>query len=214
MIEDVTDRRRMEEQRAFLTAELNHRVKNILSLAQSVVDSTLRAAADVREARATVGARLQALSRAHDVLLAQHWEAAPIREVADSTLRSLGLDGPRVELDGPPTELGSRTALQLALAVHELATNAAKYGALSNDTGRVALTWSVEGEPDARLRIGWVERGGPPVSPPAHEGFGSRVIGRATEAAFDGQVELEYAPAGLRWAVTAPAAGVLARGPG
>lgn len=205
VLEDVSERRGLEEQRAFLTAELNHRVKNILSLAQSVADSTLRTAVDLPQARAAVAGRLQALSRAHDLLLAQQWRAAPIGEVAEGALRALGAAPDRIELDGPRVELASRPALQLALALHELATNAGKYGALSNDTGRVSLTWKVEDEgAEARLCICWAERGGPPVAEPVRKGFGSRVIGRATEEAFAGQVRLDYAPAGLRWSVSGP----------
>ena len=215
VLEDVTERRVLEEQRAFLSAELNHRVKNILSLAQSVADSTLRAATDLPQARAAVGARLQALSRAHDILLAQQWRAAPLAEVAEAVLRALGAgsgpDSGRMELAGPRVELASRPALQLALALHELATNAAKYGALSNDTGRVALTWAVSGEGgQARLTVSWVERGGPPVTPPVRKGFGSRVIVRATQEAFGGPVELDYPPAGLRWSVSGPLAKLVA----
>ncbi len=209
VVEDITERRRLEEQRAYLTDELNHRVKNILALAQSVADSTLRTAPDVGAAREVLAGRLQALGRAHDVLLARQWSAASLREVAETTLDASGLDSARVELDGPAVQLGSRVALQLALALHELATNAGKYGALANDTGRVALTWAVEAdEGSPRLRLDWAERGGPPVSAPRRQGFGSRVIGRATEDAFAGRVELDYAPAGLRWSVTAPLEGL------
>ena len=211
VVEDITERKRLEEQRAYLTEELNHRVKNILTLAQSVTDSTLRSASGVGEARAVLAGRLQALARAHDVLLAQQWKAASLEEVAAATLAGLGLDRGRVELSGPHVELGSRPALQLALAVHELGTNAGKYGALSNDTGRVALCWAVEAadaEGPARLVLSWTERGGPPVEPPRRAGFGSRVIGRATESAFDGVVELTYPPAGVRWSLTAPMSGL------
>ena len=205
VMEDVTERRVSEEQRAFLTAELNHRVKNILSLAQAVADSTLRTAADLPQARAALSGRLQALSRAHDVLLSEQWRAAPLGETAEAALRASGMDLSRVELDGPRVELASRPALQLALALHELATNAAKYGALSNDTGRVALVWTVEGEgPAARLILSWTERGGPPVTEPARRGFGWRVIVRSVEEAFAGPVELAYAAAGLRWTVSGP----------
>ena len=212
VIEDITERKRLEEQRAYLSDELNHRVKNILSLAQSVAESTLRTAPGLVEARETLAARLQALARAHDVLLQQRWRAAAVREVAVSTLSALGVDPARVEMDGADVRLASGPALQLALALHELATNAGKYGALSNDTGRVALRWSTarDGEGRTRLELGWAERGGPPVAPPRRRGFGSRVVGRATEAAFHGEVRIDYAPAGLRWTVRAPLEAVAA----
>ena len=214
VVEDITERKRSEEQRAFLTDELNHRVKNILALAQSVAESTLRAAPDVRVAREVLTGRLQALGRAHDVLLARQWRAASLRDVVVSTLEAAGLDCDRFELEGPTVQLGSRPALQLALAVHELATNARKYGALSNDVGRIALHWCVAGADGdgARLQLTWAERGGPPVVEPSRSGFGSRVTGRATEAAFDGRVQADYAPGGLRWSLDAPLAGLSAAG--
>ena len=208
VLEDITERKRAEELRSLLASELNHRVKNILSLAQSVVDSTLRTASTLAGARAAAGGRLQALGHAHDRLLANSWEAAPVAELVASVTQSLSLDPARLEVEGPFVRLGSRAALQLALALHELATNATKYGALSNDTGKVSISWSVAGAagPDARFAFGWRERGGPTVAPPSRKGFGTRVIQRATAAAFGGEVTLDYPPEGARWSITAPLA--------
>ncbi len=206
VMEDVTERRRLDELRSFLSGELNHRVKNILSLAQSVVDATLRGAADLKEAREAVAPRMRALSQAHDVLLAHAWSAAPVREIVDGVRRDLSLNPARLTVDGPPVRLRSEAALQLALALHELATNAAKHGALSGDRGWVRLSWRLDG--DETFQIAWEEQGGPAVCAPSRRGFGSRVIGRATEAAFQGVVKLDYAPAGLCWRLTAPMAGL------
>lgn len=205
VVRDVTEPHRLEDQRAYLAQELDHRVKNILSLAQAVADSTLRTAPDVRSARELLGGRLQALGRAHDVLLRARANAADLREVARATLESAGADLARVEIGGPPVPLGPRAALQLALAFHELTTNAGKYGALSGDAGRVALSWRVEPQPDAvaEVCLMWEERGGPPVTPSKRKGFGTRVLVAATESALRGTVRLDAAPEGLRWSVRA-----------
>ena len=209
VMEDVTERRAAEELRGFLTAELNHRVKNILTLAQSVSDATLRTAPDLPSAREKLGGRLRALGHAHDLLLAQSWSPAQVADVVHGALDGAGLDLSRVEAEGPPVSLGSRAAMQLQLALHELGTNAAKYGAFSNDTGKVSVRWSTAGKGrEAEFRLEWSERGGPPVVRPSRTGFGARVIERATAAAFRGEVELEYAPGGLRWTVIAPLAGL------
>lgn len=210
VMEDVTVRKGAEEQRALLTAELDHRVKNILTLAQSVVDSTLRGAVDLAEARQMVAARMRALGAAHEVLLAQKWKASPVREIVDAAAGGLSLDPARMEIEGPPVRLGSRPALQLALTLHELVTNALKYGALSNDTGRVRLEWALSGGDGEHetFSFHWRERGGPPVCAPSSTGFGTRMIERATAAAFEGEVRLDYAPAGFGWSVTAPMSGL------
>ena len=208
VFEDVTERKRAEELRSLLASELSHRVKNILSLAQSVVDSTLRTATTLSGAREAASGRLQALGHAHDRLLADSWEAAPVAELVASVTNSLSLDPARLEVSGPFVRLGSRAALQLALALHELATNAAKYGALSNDTGKVTMQWSLTGgdEADRGFRFTWRERGGPTVVPPTRKGFGTRVIERAMGAAFGGEVTLTYPPEGACWSIHAPLA--------
>ncbi len=213
VIEDVTETTRAEAHRRLLVNELNHRVKNTLALMQSMVDSTLRSTVDVGDARQKLNARIQAFGRAHDQLTASNWSAAYVDEVVDGVVSTLSLPRERVEIKGPPARLGPQPALQLALALHELATNALKYGALSNDTGRVSLVWTldiVEGQP--QFHLAWIERGGPTVQPPTRKGFGTQLIERATAAAFGGKVSLDYNPDGVRWSVAAPYAGLAESG--
>ena len=207
VLEDVTEQRRSEELRALLAGELNHRVKNILALAQSVVDATLRGADDLGAARGAVGPRLRTLAQAHELLLLDAWRSAPMPEIVAGVMRDLSLDPMRFAAHGPPVRLASGPALQITLALHELATNATKHGALSGERGRVEVGWSVEDDAGGgRFHLSWEEEGGPPVTTPVRRGFGARVIGRAVEAAFQGEVRADYAPEGLRWTLTAPAA--------
>ena len=193
-----------EAHRAMLMDELTHRVKNILSIVQAIAAQTFRSADDPKAARAAFDARIQALSRAHALLIAERWEAADIAEVVQ---RALDVhDGParsRITADGPGLRLQSRAALALALALHELATNAVKYGALSVEGGRVAVTWRLT--PDGRFKLDWTEHGGPSVREPERGGFGSQLIERALAAELGGTVRLSYPANGVRCEVDAEA---------
>lgn len=209
VMRDITEEVRAEERKALLAGELSHRVKNVVTVAQSVVDATLRQSPDLPTARAAAASRLRALGQAHELLLADAWEAAPVDAIVARTLDDLGVGAGRITAEGPPVRLAATAALQLALALHELGTNAAKYGALSTDAGRVTIRWSLSGPAgDERFQLAWREEGGPPVEPPTRRGFGARILERATAAAFGGQVELLYAPEGVRWSVTAPMSGL------
>lgn len=213
VFEDVTLEKVAENHRRLLTNELNHRVKNSLTVVASIVDQSLRQATDPRAARQEITGRIQALGQAHDILTANSWEGAPIPKVVDDVLGGLSAAKGRIEISGGPVILGPAPALQLALALHELATNAIKYGALSNDTGRVRLTWTLEGVgAAATLVMIWEERGGPTVRPPMRQGFGSRLLQRATAGAFNGDVEMEYLPKGIRWRLWAPLPGLAESG--
>ena len=183
---DITDRRRAQEQQKILLAEIMHRVKNTLATVQAIATQTLRGA-PVDE-RAAFTARLQALSNAHDLLMSDRWDRAPLRGVVDAALVPFHHD--RFNLAGPDTWLNPSMSLQVTLAMHELATNAAKYGALRNAAGRVHLTWDLVD--DGRLKFYWKESGGPAIKPPKRKGFGSILI----EHAFEG-AHFEYAPQGL-----------------
>jgi two-component sensor histidine kinase len=149
--------------------------------------------------------RLFALSKAHDVLTRENWEGAELRAVLDEVIGPYLREGPgRIEMEGPPLWLAPRTTLSLSMAAHELATNAAKYGALSASTGRVAITWTVApGDPDI-LTFRWQEQGGPVVSPPARRGFGTRLIERSLAQDLGGKARLVYDPGGVVCIVTAP----------
>jgi PAS domain S-box-containing protein len=209
VFEDVTEAKQAEEHRRFLTNELNHRMKNTLAITLSLVDNSLRAATDAASAREDIGGRIQALGRANDLLTADNWAAASVTQIVADLVRALSLPKRRVDLDGPAVRLGPTAALQLSMALHELATNALKYGAMANDTGRIAMRWGLEAHDDGqRFRFSWTETEGPPVEPPTRTGFGSRLIQRATAAAFSGDVSLEYRPEGVVWTLTAPYAGL------
>ncbi|MDO9713308.1 sensor histidine kinase [Paracraurococcus lichenis] len=204
ILRDRTERRRAEERRALLVAELNHRVKNTLATVQSLAQQTLKSEPEPRAFAATFQGRLRALARAHDLLTREEWAGATLADVARAALAPW-LDGKggggRLGLDGPELMLAPRQALGLSMALHELATNAAKHGALSEPGGRVSLAWRRAG-PAATVE--WTEEGGPPVRPPERRGFGSRLLGRALAAELGGSVELDFAPGGVRCAVRLP----------
>jgi PAS domain S-box-containing protein len=210
VLDDVSEEKRAEEHRQLLTNELNHRVKNTLAVVGSIVDASIRSAPDLMTARREASNRLVNLGRAHDLLTATSWVSADVAAVVASVISALSLPVERLDIQGGALGLGPRPALQLALALHELATNAVKYGALSNDTGRIRIAWTVSEEGEPVLHFTWAERGGPPVSPPSRRGFGTRLIEAATAAEFRGTSKLDYAASGLHWALDAPLAGVAA----
>jgi two-component sensor histidine kinase len=185
-----------EDERAMLNIELSHRLKNTLTLVQSIASQTLRNAADLREAREALSNRLIALGKAHDILLAGRSDGADLAEVVRGSL-GLHADNPaRFRITGPSLSIGPGAALSLALILHELATNAAKYGALSVEAGRVAVEWVAD---QAALRLEWRETGGPTVAPPARRGFGSRLIERGLAG---GVVRIEYRVEGVACLLT------------
>lgn len=178
---DVTDAKRSEEHLRLLVNELNHRVKNTLATVQSIAAHSLRNSASPAEFRTMLDARLVALSKAHDLLTRTHWEGASLSAVlAQETNPYQTEDSARIALAGDDVDLAPRAALTLAMAFHELATNAAKYGALSVPSGRIDVRWLVEPRLDepSMLRLTWTERDGPEVKPPSRNGFGSRLIER------------------------------------
>src|SRR3954447_20312717 len=203
---EIAERREAERHRELLINELNHRVKNTLATVQSVAMQTLRTSAVERETRSRLDARLMALSDAHNLLTGHNWEGATLREVVDMAFRPHRGDGEeRFEVHGPEVRLLPKTALAIAMALHELATNAIKYGALSNATGRVVLRWQVrEDQGGARLKMEWLEQGGPVVMPPSRKGFGSRLVERGLAAELGGSVQLAYPESGVVCTINAP----------
>jgi two-component sensor histidine kinase len=203
---EIADRRQAEQHRELLINELNHRVKNTLATVQSVAAQTLRNSAVEKEARETFDGRLIALSQAHDLLTSGNWDSTSLGPVVGMALRPYRSDREdRFEIAGPEVRLAPKTALTIAMGLHELATNAFKYGALSNPAGRVSIRWRVEdGDAGPRLNLEWTERGGPPVSPPGRKGFGSRLIERGLAAELGGRVEIEYRQDGVVCSVHAP----------
>jgi PAS domain S-box-containing protein len=197
VMRDVTERKRAEELQRLLVNELNHRVKNTLATVQSVAGQTLRNATDLVDARESLTTRLLALARAHDILTHESWEGADLRDVVNSLIASHG-DAGRFGVEGPSIRLAPKAALSLSLALHELMTNATKYGALSNEDGRVALTWRRTVDTDVeRLNLRWEEIDGPSVSTPSRQGFGSRLITGGLARELGGDVRLEYPSAGV-----------------
>ncbi|MDZ4371245.1 MAG: PAS domain-containing protein [Phenylobacterium sp.] len=189
---DVTDRVLAERQQKLLVDELNHRVKNTLATVQAIARQTARATPDPMAFREAFEARLLALSSTHNLLTAAGWVSAGLADVLRSELSPYG-EG-RFQLSGEAVALSPGEAVALGLVFHELATNAAKYGALSAPDGRIEVAWAVEG---AQLLLSWREFGGPPVTAPSRRGFGSRLIERSLDGQMGGRAALEFAETGL-----------------
>jgi two-component sensor histidine kinase len=184
-----------QRQQRVLQRELSHRMKNTLAMVQAVVSQSLRNATDPKEAATMASARIQALARAQDMLTVTDWAASDVRAIVEAAIAPHVDTAGRFRLTGPRVDLDARHALGLALAIHELATNATKYGALSTDAGAIAITWELgEGE---RFSFTWKEEGGPPVSEPNRRGFGSRLTERVVPGYFHGHAQTEFAPGGL-----------------
>lgn len=204
LFHDIAERKRAEEHRKLLIHELNHRVKNSLAVVQSIAHQTFGGDGSPQQLRASFDGRLKALSGAHELLTRENWERAWLGEVAAGALAACGAPTERVTLEGPSIMLPPKPAVTVAMAVHELCTNALKHGALSNHAGRVTFAWSVAEAPEARrLRLIWSERLGPPVSAPKRSGFGLRMITRALAYELDGTANVEFAPEGLRCVIDA-----------
>jgi two-component sensor histidine kinase len=180
-----------------LINELNHRVKNTLATVQSIASQTLRRTDNPAEAIDKFSARLVSLGRTHNVLSEEKWESAQVRDLVDGALAPYtGKDGTRIHPAGPDIRLAPRSALTVAMALHELATNAAKYGALSNDSGQVYVDWASSGGPDGLLHLTWREVGGPPVAARVRTGFGSKLIESGTDQ-IGGSATLQFHPSGV-----------------
>lgn len=194
---DVTGRRHAEEHLRLMVDELNHRVKNTLATVQSLTRQTLRGEQVPPQVGESLDSRLLALSSAHDILTNEQWSGADLMPILKQACAPFG-GPPRIDLAGPSVRLSPRVAIALALAFHELCTNAAKYGALSAPGGRVLVDWSFRDQSEApELRIVWRETGGPPVTPPTRRGFGTRMIQRSLAPELGGRVVLEYPPEGV-----------------
>jgi two-component sensor histidine kinase len=199
---EVTDAVLAAQRQRLMIDELNHRVKNTLATVQSIAVQTARSHEDPRSFAETFQARLLALSHTHDLLTHSHWEGAALREVLTHETEAHGPS--RILLEGPPVDLPPASALSLGMVFHELATNAAKYGALSSPEGRVFVDWSLSDETDARLEIVWRERGGPAVKPPVRRGFGARLIEGNVRHDLAGQLKVRYEPDGLEAMISIP----------
>lgn len=208
-IRDITERKEAEERQQLLLAELGHRMKNTLAVVRSIAARSLSGERTLAEARDAITKRLAALANAHTALTEGGWRRASLRAVLEAELRPYG---PRAVLAGPDLALSAKATQTFALVVHELATNAAKHGALSTATGRVEVRWELEGSAAGgeQLRILWRERDGPPVAPPAQRGFGTTLVEQGWRYELDGEVTLALPPDGLTCELIAPARTVLA----
>jgi PAS domain S-box-containing protein len=200
--QDITEQKQAESRLKLLAAEVDHRSKNMLSMVQIMLRHTH--ADTVREYAAAAQGRVAALGRAHTLLSQSRWQAADLLRLAEEELAPFRReDGARVRLRGPPVALSPTAAQSLAMALHELATNAAKYGALSVPHGSVTVDWSTQA--DGRLALRWSETGGPPVQPPTYRGFGTKVIEQSICGQLKGEAHVSWHPAGLVCRLIVPA---------
>ncbi|PTN54137.1 PAS domain S-box protein [Stenotrophomonas panacihumi] len=204
---DITLRKQHEQHMQLLINELNHRVKNTLATVQSMALQTLRGSTGMADAQDKMESRLVALSDAHDILTRESWQGAELGDVARAAAAPhQGSEGERFDIHGPAFLLDPRRAVALSMALHELCTNAVKYGALSVPEGRVGIHWAWSGEaPDEVLELTWREHGGPAVSEPTRRGFGSRLIERGLKYDLGGDSVLAFEPAGVTCRVSMPA---------
>jgi two-component sensor histidine kinase len=188
-----------------LIRELHHRVKNTLATVQAVVGATARSTSSIDDFYKAFVGRIISLANTHSLLTEAVWQTAPLREILEKELSPYNDDtGERIILAGPAVELPSESAVPIGMAIHELTTNAAKYGALSVSSGRIAVSWETQPDPDGtRLRLTWGERGGPEVSQPKSQGFGSRLLHRVLTTQLNAKVEMEFEPTGLRVTIDA-----------
>ncbi len=203
---DVTQIVEAEKHQRLLVDELNHRVKNMLTVVISLATQTLRRAGTLEEFSGVFLGRIHALTAAYSLLSRESWSGVQLDEIVTEELRPfMARDRTNVVITGPPVLLDSRGALALGMALHELATNAAKYGALSVPEGDVAVTWTVERtDSGEHFVLEWVERNGPPVKEPAKRGFGSMLIERALGHDLSGKATIEFSSEGVRATVRAP----------
>ena len=208
VVQDITERREREEREHLLLREINHRAKNMLSVVDVIAHQT--AAKSPEDFIERFSERIQALSANQDLLVRNEWDGVEIADLVRAQLAHFAdLIGPRIVVHGPKLRLNPASAQAIGLALHELATNAGKYGALSTDIGRVDIGWRTEGD---TLTMSWTEHDGPPVPAPKQHGFGTIVIEAMAGYSVDGAVDLHYAPTGVTWRLTCPAANALDSG--
>jgi two-component sensor histidine kinase/PAS domain-containing protein len=212
IVADVTERKAAEDHVQFLMHELSHRSKNLLAVIQSISRRTARTTTTMEDFERRFGQRLQGLAASHDVLVRNSWQGAPLADLLRQQLTPfMEIKSSRVELAGPDITVTAEATQAIGLAIHELATNAIKYGALSVPAGRVNISWRFDNASAAsrELFLKWVERGGPCVALPARKGFGHVVIGEMIERSLNAKVALEFATHGLEWSVSMPATNLL-----
>jgi PAS domain S-box-containing protein len=204
-VQDITERKQRQERELFLMREVNHRARNMLSVVEAIAHQT--AARTPEGFIERFSQRIQALAANQDLLIRNAWRGVEAEDLVRAQLAPFAdLISSRIVVRGPKLRLNSASAQAVGLALHELATNAGKYGALSTDTGRLDIGWWAEAE---TFTMSWTERDGPPVSPPQQRGFGTVVMQEMAERSVGGNVELAYATSGVTWRFTCPAANAL-----
>jgi len=201
---DISAQVRARQQRELLINELNHRVKNTLATVQSIAAQTLKGTTVPATVKGALESRLLSMAGAHDVLTQQNWEGADLRNIVEKALSPFMALRREFDVNGPDIRLLPKSALAVAMAVHELATNAAKYGALSNGSGRVSVHWSISEHDERHLKIVWTEAGGPKVTAPSSKGFGSRLIERGLAGQLGGEAAIDYRETGVVCRILAP----------
>ena len=195
----VHERKHSEELRALLLAELNHRAKNILAVVRGMAHLSFGSATDLAEAQKAFDGRLDSIAKANDILHAHSGNAALLSDIVEEALAGCGVGSDRASRSGPDLCIDSSMAIMVSLAVHELCTNAFKYGALSTLDGSVEISWRFDPDDESRFVFAWTEQGGPPVEEPKRQGFGLRILKRGIELESGGQAEVAYEATGLRY---------------
>lgn len=210
VITDITERKQAEERDRLLTLEVNHRAKNLLAVVQAVSFQTARQHEGPQFVE-VFNKRIESLAASHDLLVNSKWQGVAVANLVRAQLAHFdGLIGTRIQFSGPDAGFSPEAAQAIGLALHELVTNASKYGALSTAEGVVSIRWNVENQPDGRrFKMSWCETSGPPVQAPKRHGFGHSVLVNMAEYALAGRVSLTYPPEGLQWHLDAPATVVL-----
>ena len=207
---DIHEIKVAEEQRQLMLGEMNHRVKNTLAMVNVMVSQTLRLADNLPEAQTALQSRIAMMAQAHDRLIKASWAETRVREVVEAALAPHRSGEGRFSITGPDLAIGSKQALAMTMALHELATNAGKYGSLSKDHGRVRIHWDVTMQSSEECFVfTWTESGGPVVEPPTRRGFGSKMIEQALAGYFQGSVELLFKPEGLHFSLSARLSGLM-----
>jgi two-component sensor histidine kinase len=206
VVRDITERKRAEARMQLLMREVNHRAKNILSVVQAIAQRTL--ASSSQDFISRFSERIRGLSVSNDLLVRNQWQNVPLAELVRSQLAHFAdLLESRIAVRGPDLRITAAAAQVIGMALHELATNAGKYGALSTDTGHVDIVWRLEraGAGGRRFLMEWSESGGPTVVAPARRGFGWSVLCQLTKESLGADITLEYAPTGVLWRLGCPA---------
>jgi two-component sensor histidine kinase len=205
---DITERKSAEEHQLLLVRELHHRTKNLLSVVQSIANQT--AASRPTDFVERFSKRIQALSASQDLLVHSEWRGIEIEALVRAQLAHFAdLIGDRIKIEGPRLTMTPSAAQSIGMALHELATNAGKYGSLSDDHGSVTIDWRID---DDEFSIGWIERRGPRVKPPKRRGFGSTIISTVAENNLGGEVDLAYDTNGVMWRLRCSASKALNAG--